>query len=185
MRHGHHACKSVDMVVVDDLARVHSDEFDLGWVLHLLYVVARGLPLTTFSCAYALKGEMKRILSPWVREHVPLLHTPFYFILPKSLHAEYPALATAIKAVKLLEESRWDYQLVESMPSTTTRQPAAPKAKAKGAPKKVGRPKAQQKRVTVLIPDLLSMWKWLKANRCTRNGGEARMCWRRGLPLPL
>ena len=44
---GLHACRTAHMVIVDDLGRLHSEEADLEWVLHLLYIVARGVPVTS------------------------------------------------------------------------------------------------------------------------------------------
>ena len=48
------------MVIVDELERLHSEHADLGWVLHMLYIVARGLPLATYSGALSVAGDMKK-----------------------------------------------------------------------------------------------------------------------------
>ena len=60
-RSGLHACRTAHIVIVDDLARLHSDHADLEWVLHVLYIVARSLPLTTSAVALSVNGDMKRI----------------------------------------------------------------------------------------------------------------------------
>ena len=68
---GIHACMTADLVILDDLARLHEEEADQRWVLLLLYIVARGLPVTTAATASSLRGHMRKLPVASVREHVP------------------------------------------------------------------------------------------------------------------
>ena len=70
-RSGLHASKTAHIAIVDNLARLHSDHADLEWILHVMYIVARGLPLTTFASARAVHGDMRRIPVTSLREHEP------------------------------------------------------------------------------------------------------------------
>ena len=59
-RTGTHACKTADMVILDEFDRLHEEKADQAWVLHLLYIVARGLPVTTAAVALSLRGDMRK-----------------------------------------------------------------------------------------------------------------------------
>ena len=179
-RHGLHACKTAHMVIVDDLARLHSDRAELEWVLHMLYIVARGLPLTTWATARALRGDMKRVAVTSLREHEPQMIRRVVFLIDRALHGECPVLAAAIKGIAQIPSSAWRVKVtggVGGQPAAPTGgvggQPAAPTPKA--AVKRRGRPTAAAKEEEVRVPDLASMWAWLRSNRKTVNAKYTRM----------
>jgi hypothetical protein len=182
-RGGCHACKSADLVIVDSLVRLHSEECDLDWVLYLLYIVARGLPVTTQKCALALNGDMKSISAKDVREHKPLLSQPIKFFLKKQMNVDYPDIASALRGIELLPGSAWKVTVtdMESVPATTRGIPAAPKA----APKRRGRPSVASTSRDVYIADLPTLWAWLKINRCAVNASYTRMCWKADQPVAI
>ena len=86
-RSGLHACKNAHIVIVDDLARLHSDHAELEWALHMLYIVARGLPVTTFASARAVDGDMRRIPVTSLREHEPQMGRRVLFLIARALNA--------------------------------------------------------------------------------------------------
>ena len=77
-RRGTHACKTAEMVILDEFARLHAENADQAWVLHLLYIVARGLPVTTAAMALSWRGDMQKIPMSYVREHVLLMHRQIF-----------------------------------------------------------------------------------------------------------
>ena len=181
-RGGCHACKSADLVIVDSLMRLLSEECDLDWVLHLLYIVARGLPVTTQKCALAVNGNMKTLSSKQVREHKPLLARPTNFFLRRKINADYPNIASAMRGIEQMPGSAWKVKVTdqESVPATS-RIPAAPKA----APKRRGRPSVTSTSRDVYIADLPTLWAWLKSNRCTVNASYTSMCWKADQPVAI
>ena len=114
IRSGTHACKTADFVVLDELERLHTEHADLAWVIHLLYIVARGLPLTTLKCALALKGDLDKIKPEFVREHMPLFKERFLFLVPKQLNAKYPDVASALRGIEKMEGSAWRVEVRDS-----------------------------------------------------------------------
>ena len=106
-RSGTHACRTADFVVLDELERLHSEQVDLAWVIHFLYIVARGLPLTTLKCALALKGDLDKIKPEFVREHMPLFKERFLFLVPRQLNVKYPDVASALRGIEKMEGSAW------------------------------------------------------------------------------
>ena len=58
-RSGNHACRTADLVIFVDLARLHEEEADQRGVLPLLYIVATGLPVTTAATASSLRPHAK------------------------------------------------------------------------------------------------------------------------------
>ena len=128
------------MVILDDLARLHEEEADQRWVLPLLYIVARGLPVTTAATASSLRGHMRTLPVASVREHQPQMQRDILFLVTKGLNAECPALASGIRGVERMNSSRWRVQVIDDKEglqpaapaaSGAERQPAAPKADAK------------------------------------------------------
>ena len=201
-RSGLHACRSAHMVIVDDLARLHSDKADLEWVLHVLYIIARGLPFTTAACALSVKGDMKNIPRTSLREHEPQMKKRVLFLIAKKLNAECPALATALRAIELMPSSAWRVKLTDeiglpaqsvsaaaasgaSSCNTPSKGTSSTRGRPKAAAKSRGRPAAAAKEVEVRVFDLATMWAWLRSNRRTVNAKYTRMCWQRGLPSAM
>ena len=198
-RRGLHACKTAHIVIIDELARLHSDHADVAWVLPLLYIVARGLPLTTCAVAKSVHGDMQKIPATGVREHEPQMRRRVRFRITHALHAEFPALATGLRGIEQMPSSAWRVQLTDDIDG----QPAAPKAAAKAKPEAApqaaakakpkaapkaaakGKRKATAKVEEVGIPDLATMWAWLRRNRRTVNAKYTRMCWRGDLPTSM
>jgi hypothetical protein len=191
-RSGYHACRTADMVIVDELDRFHADEVHVGWIIHLLYIVARGLSVTTNKCALVLTGHLRKIKASMVREHVPLLERSLLFRVHRSLHTQYPELTSAIRAIEKMPASCWRVEVTSDVvfSTVTANAKAASGASSsvrsnssKAAPKKRGRVSVSNKRESsVDIPDLLTMWTWLKANRRNRNASYTRMYWRKDEP---
>ena len=204
---GLHACRTAHMVIVDDLGCLHSGEADLEWVLHLLYIVARGVPVTTEAVAMSAKGDMRKIPTTSLREHKPQMKRRLLFLITKKLNAECPALATGIRAIEQMTSSAWRVQLVDGVAapsagataasgascktpsnsaSSTTRRPNA--AAKKPVVKSVGRPVGSivaAKCAEVRVADLDTMWAWLKSNRIIVNAQYTRMCWQHHLPSAI
>ena len=122
IRAGMHACKTADLVVLDDLERLHADDVDLEFVIHLLYIVARGLPLTTHKIALALSGDLRKLKPAFVRDHKPLFENRILFLVSKKLNSESPAVASALRAIEQTEGSAWRVEVrevvEESVPAT-------------------------------------------------------------------
>ena len=176
-RSGFHAAKNADIVIVDDLARLHSHCASLEWVVPMTYIVARVLPVTTFASARAVDGDMRRISVTSIREHEPQKGKKVLFLVANALNAECPALAAALRGIEQMPSSAWRVKLTNNI----SVQPAAPKAAAK----RRGRPAAAAKEEVVHVSDLAAMWAWLRSNRITVNARYTRMCWRRGLPSSI
>jgi hypothetical protein len=169
--------------------------------MHVLYIVARGIPITTAAGALSANGEMKTIPATSLREHEPQMNRRLLFLIAKKLNDECPALATALRAVEQMTSSAWRVELTDEIgvPAQSARATAASGAsrqtppngasstarRPKAAAKRRGRPVAAAKEVEVRVPDLATMWAWLKSNRRTVNAKYTRMCWRHDLPTPI
>ena len=152
---GLHACRAAHMVIVDDLGRLHSEEADLEWVLHLLYIVARGIPLTTEAVALSSKGDMRKIPTTSVREHKPQMNRRLLFLVTKKLNAECPALATGIRAIEQMKSSAWRVKLVDEIAvaaqsvGATAASGASRNTPSNGASSTTRRPKASAKKTAI------------------------------------
>ena len=154
---GLHACRAAHMVIVDDLGRLHSEEADLEWVLHLLYIVARGVPLTTEAVALSSKGDMRKIPTTSVREHKPQMNRRLLCLVTKKLNAECPALATGIRAIEQMKSSAWRVKLIDEIAvaaqsvGATAASGASRNTPSNGASSTTRRPKAAAKNAAAKI----------------------------------
>ncbi len=163
-------------------------------------MVGESRTVSTNKCALVLSGHVRKMKASMVREHVPLLERSLLFRVHRRLHTQYPELTSAIRAIEKISASCWRVEVTNDViDSTVTANTEAASgasssvrsnsiasssiARPKAAPKKRGRPSvAKKKESSVDIPDLLTLWTWLKANRRNRNASYARMCWRKDEP---
>ena len=188
---GLHACKTAEMVIVDKWERLHEEYASPAWVIHLCYIVARGLPVTTAAEMFPLRGDLRSLPAHSVREHVPLMYRRIRFFVTQELNRTSPELASCIRAVQNMKSSCWRVEVLKEDDETQLAAPAAgceqqqrkwPKvqAKAKGFAKR-----QLEKKLEVHIPDLPTMWRWLQAERRCINAPYTRMCWRAGQTTAL
>jgi hypothetical protein len=168
-RFGLHRCKEADMVVVDSLERFHATEAEEEWVVHVLYVVARGLLVTNLACANRVHGKVRRLKRDEVLEHCPGKELKTSFFFERAFKLSYPAVFTAVRGCCALTTSKW----------TITKEEFAAGAAANGA--RGGRQGHQSQ---LRVDSLGTLWKWLLTTRRLRNNKDAALSWRAGRPCP-
>ena len=111
---GLHACRRAHMVIVDELERLHSEAADVELVLHMLYIVARGLPVTTRIGAESVAGDVREVPRTLLREHKPQLERQVRFLVSPALNARHPALADGLSAIADMPLSCWRVQVTDA-----------------------------------------------------------------------
>ena len=149
---GAHACKSALAVVMDCWDRLHEPVADAKWVLHLIYIVGLGLPVTTRQSWKLKQGrvdrqDVQKIFVP----HIPLAKkVKVEFSMDLRLGLEHEDVKAALQHCCRGIGSTWKFS------KRLSRSPG------KGL---------QQLHVT----DLAQLWSWLQAQRRVvnlRGGGR-------------
>jgi hypothetical protein len=160
-------------------------------VVHMIYITAKGIPLTTAASCWAVGGRLMRLQRSDFLEHVAADQAPTVFTISQALQDEYPEVHKAMRAACGAKESKWQMvkrpktgvvsasgdrggrQVVPSSASSGQLQPKAPASGgAKASPSK--------KPVDVDVTSLGSLWVRLQMMRRVRNTKDAPLLWRSG-----
>ena len=93
------------MIVIDTFDRFHQQVADEEWIVHMLYIVGLGKPVTTLH-------EWKRIRGNVMSEEaarITVFHEPMHkikaeFELAKSVAADHAEVVHALRAITLAQE---------------------------------------------------------------------------------
>ena len=176
---GVHRCREVDMIIVDSLERFHATGVEVAWVIDVLYLVARGIPVTTQACAARVVGRIQLLNPAQVMEHSPMTRVKTEFALEKAFSRSHRDVTDAIRACCALPGSQWS--IVKQF---------APRPRANegrdGQPASGGAP-ARRRREThqrqVLVNSLGALWGWIQATRRIQNTKHAVLWWRAEKPM--
>ena len=174
---GLHRCREADMIIVDSLDRFHATGAELALVIDVLYLVARGLPLTTQACAARVSGRVQSLTPAEVMEHSPMKTFKTEFLLEASFRRSHREVKRAIRACCALPDSKW--VLVEKFaPSRPGKGGKNSKPASGGAPRRRATHQRQ-----VLVSSLGTLWEWLQATRRIKNTKHAALWWRADTPI--
>ena len=51
LEHDVHSCRASNLAIVDSLDKLNGNFVSEEWMVHLIYIVAKGMPITTEECA--------------------------------------------------------------------------------------------------------------------------------------
>ena len=108
---GSHRCLSADLVVVPDLGALHErpptcDYED--WAVCVLYIVARGVDVTTVALLRASGGFLSRLSNDSVTSHLPASEAVKASIsVSRALREQFSTMAKALKYVCAPKSSLW------------------------------------------------------------------------------
>ena len=176
-RSGVQRCRYAHMVLFDSLERLDADVAEEEWVVHLLYIVAKGLPITTQACAARVGGQVRRLNLTEIIAHSPMKTLSVEFLLADRFRRQHPSVVSSLSACSALDGSEW--RTVRDFSRAPARGGAQPKAPARGGAR------GTKKKEQVRVDDLTSLWEWLKATRRMVNSQHVRMAWRKEKPCGI
>ena len=187
---GEHGCKSADILVLDSLEVLHASTLPEKLLVGIVYVVFRGLPVTTAACAQRSEGHLKRLAKSDVLEHVPAKtkHVEIEFSI--SMQRQHPDVVQAVRNCCVMPGSNWRYVATKA---SSRGEPRKKKGAASGDPPTTTRGSAsgdqatnrRQKVDRVQFDSLLCFWEWLQPLRCVLNSSHAPLLWRQNVPCPV
>ena len=147
---GPHACRDSHMVVLDTFGRLHQPVAGEDWVVHALYIIGLGKPVTTFDEWARIGGNvMSKEAARITVFHEPLYKTKVSFVVARSIANKHPDVMAAFRAIAHTPGAGW---------VVTEKTPSKPTAK------------------TEMIHDLQGLWEWLRARRKVQKvSGRARV----------
>jgi hypothetical protein len=164
---GTHSGCSADIVVMDSLERLHETTVSVEVLVTMVYLIFRGLPVTTKACVERHGGNLERLAKSDVVQHTPAKTVHVEISLAVQLKKSYPALERAVKKCCAMAGSNWMYLSKDRSASGDTRDP--------------GRKKIER----VHLDTLESFWQWIQPMRKVVNSRTAPLLWRNEMPCPL
>lgn len=155
---GAHRCKICHLVVLDTLSLLHEPSPNENLLVHLLYIVARGLPVTTHAVVSEKNGDFTRLQSYEVVEHRPMSSQGVAFLVSEEFKRDCPEAVAALRSIVSLKNSEWRLVTQEAAKKT--------------------------KRV-VDIKTLRELWDWAAASRTLVNSKKVKMVWSNDKPCTM
>ena len=157
LEHHVHSCHASDLAIVDELEKLNGNFVSEEWMVHLIYIVAKGMPVTTEQCA-GTRGERVETLRPsQVVEHKAMKRSSNVFFLSDDFKTRYPAALKALRHCVKLRDSQWTIK--RGVPSRTDGKSAH------------------------CIKDAGDLWSKMQSMRYVLNSKYAPHVWRKGVPL--
>ena len=132
--------------------------------MHILYMVAAGKPVTTYTCAARAAGDVRALPRSAILEHVQMMTIKVQFKLHKHFKQQHQNIYAAIQGCCAFDGSAWEIVKDFTCP---------PKARGKARPRQVH------------VDSVRTLWEWLKSTRRVVNSKHARMVWRNEVPMRI
>ena len=187
---GEHGCKSADILVLDSLEVLHASTLPEKLMVGIIYVVFRGLPVTTAATAKRCEGKLQRLAKSDVVEHVPAKKNHVEIDFSTSMERQHPDVVQAVRNCCVMPGSNWRYGATKE---ACRGEPRKKGGSASGDRSSTTRGSAsgdnatnrKQKVVRVQFDSLLCFWEWLQPLRCVLNSSHAPLLWRQNVPCPV
>ena len=202
-----HSCNSADILVLDSLEVLHASTLPENLLVGMVYVVFRGLPVTTTACIRRTEGLMVRLAKSEVMEHVPAKTQHVEIDFSISMKRKHPDVVQAVRNCCVMPGSNWRYGVTKessrgepdkkkgsaSADHATNRKQTETGGSASGGQSSTTRGSAsgnnatnrKQKLVRVQFDSLQGFWEWLQPLRRVLNSSHAPLLWRQNVPCPV
>ena len=161
-------------------------------IIHLAYIVAKGIPVATAACSLAIGGNVRRLPRSDFVEHVGSTQE-VCFSFDEAFKTNYPQVVSAIKHCAKNADCNWSVggkaasggnsrsSARGSGDSNRSTGPGSGGSNRSTGPASGGsnKPPKRSKKVTVQATTLESLWQSLLLLRRVRNSKSAPLVWRR------
>jgi len=193
---GEHRCAQAQLVIIDSLERFHGPCPSEEWVVHVTYIVAKGIPVTTAACCWGAFGDLREIPHSNFVEHIPATEQNVELDFDEGFQLRHKHAVRAVRAcqghwkVKKTKSNVTRPALLRPAPAgggtSGSRAPACgggSRSSSSGlessAPASGGQIQAKGKKVVVApVSSLEDLWQLLQMLRRIRNSKGAPLIWR-------
>jgi hypothetical protein len=171
---GVHTIGKASLLIIDSLERLQGPCPSQEWVAAFLYMVAKGIRVTTVACCNSVGGDVRKLPRANLLEHVPATDRYVEFIVHADFKRQFGDILRALRECASASGGNWRIGKTSACGDKRliARQPACGSESANDAAKK----KSPQK-MKVEIETLPEMWTFLQQSRRLRNGRSASIFW--------
>lgn len=155
---GAHRCRKSHLVILDSLERLHDTDPNELLLVHLLYIVALGLPVTTHALISTSGGDFSRLKISDIFEHQSAMSKEASILVADEFKKECPEAMQALRSIVSLANSNW--RLVKPH-------------------------KAKKEKTLIEIKKLRDLWDWTASKRLLVNSRSAKMAWSTEKPYTM
>ena len=192
---GMHSSRLASIFIIDSLESLHGSCPSKDWVICAVYIVAKGIPVTTAACCDACAGDVRKLPRSNIIEHVPANANTVEFTFQADFKRQHRVVVDAVRNCCQDEDSKWnirDQKTVErkkcdargSAPAcggaqrSTVGSTACGSAQTSGVGSPSGGCNAKSKRSERYeVCSLADMWQILQQLRRVRNDRTAPVLW--------
>ena len=156
---GAHRCRNADLVIIDDFQRLTQETNDQEHAVHLLYILGKGIAVTTYSMYVGLGADVRLLSVRSVLQWAPLIRSDVEFKLGNNFKSQRGEVYAALRACVAASGNKWKIVREFSLP-------------ARGG-KRLSR---------VAVADTLDITTWIVHNAKLGNRRGQALCWRNGAP---
>ena len=91
----------------DNLEKLNGNFVSEEWMVHLIYIVAKGMPITTEECAGKCGEGVETLRPSQLIEHQATKTSSNVFFLSEDFKTRYPAALKALNNCVKLQDSKW------------------------------------------------------------------------------
>ena len=182
IQQGLHSCRMAQLVIVDSLQHLHSSCPGQDWVIGLVYIVAKGIPIATAKCCNEVEGDVRRLHQSHIVEHVPAISDRVHIIFQENFRRDHKEVIDAVRHCAGLTDSRWQIMKPKGVAKAKASKPACGGAAGAGTSSTLpacdddkARRRKQIRHCEVTC--LNDLWKLAQELRRVRNVRTAPVVW--------
>ena len=161
-------CERAQLVIIDALERFHDPCPDAGWLVHLTYIVGRGITVTTASCCASVGGNVRRLARSDLIEHRPASEVDTTFTIGADFKRRHPQVVEALKDCADYANSKWRVEKAKAPVAASGALNRPPEPTRSGG----------RKKLHIEVTGLESCWQSILSLRRVRNIKTAPLVWR-------
>ena len=195
---GVHRCRFASILIIDSLQRLHGACPTQDWVICAIYMVAKGIPVTTTACGQSRGGDVRKLPLSNIIQHIPVNTRNVEFTFSVEFSRQHRDAVEAVRNCSQDKGSEWEIFDAKKKKKKTTARAAAParggangsgvgsaacgadqEVHASGggdAPVKKARANVNA-RVCCEVNSLADLWLFLQQLRRLRNDRAAPVVW--------
>lgn len=171
---GIHTIPKASLLILDSLERLQGPCPSQEWVTVVVYMVAKGIPVTTVPCCDSVGGDVRKLPRADLLEHVPATASSTQFIIHEDFKLQFGEVLRALRVCASASGSKWS---IGKTPASGAERPIAPKPAGSGIDANSKETQGNERLSKMVINNLPDLWSFLQQSRRLRNGRSAAIFW--------
>ena len=164
--------RTASLLILDSLERLQGPCPSQEWVTVVLYMVAKGIPVTTVACCDSVGGDVRKLPRADLLEHVPATASGTQFIIHEDFKQQFGEVLQALRVCASASGSKWSIRTFRG-----AERPIPPKPACSGIDANSKESQGRGFFLKVAITNLPELWSFLQQSRRLRNGRSAAIFW--------